>query len=66
MNVETLAAETRRKRESMEAARRQHLAGALSYDELAEVASAFCTAFDAYHRAKFGKPKRLDYRAVIR
>ena len=66
MTVETLAAETRRKREAMEAAKRQHMAGSITYDDLATAARAFCAAFDAYHRAKFGKPKRLDFRACIR
>lgn len=65
-DVPALAATTRQKREAMEAARRQHQAGALSYDDLAVVARAFCDAFCVYHLARFGKPKRLDYRAVIR
>ena len=64
--TEELAATCRTKRERMEIARARHRWGELTYDELAVVAQDFCTAFDAYHRSKFGKPKRLDYRAVIR
>lgn len=63
---EALAATTRRRRESLEAAKRQYQAGALTYDDLAQVATAFCDAFYAYQVARYGKARRLDYRAVIR
>ena len=61
-----LAGEARAAREKMEAVRRRYHAKIASYDELAEAGKAFCAAFDAYHLARFGKRKRLDFRAVIR
>lgn len=67
-NVETLAAVARGKREAMQAARRQHQAGALSYEDLTAAAKAFCEAFYVYQVAKHGKAKarKPDYRYVLR
>jgi hypothetical protein len=64
--TEALAADTRAKKHAMERAKAEHAHGLITYEELARVAQAFCAAFDTYHRARFGKPKRLDYRAVLR
>jgi hypothetical protein len=65
-DVSALAEETRRLRERMEILRASHQVGQASYEDMAEAARAFCAAFDRYHRAKFGKGKRLDYRYVLR
>lgn len=65
-SVDDLAAECRARRERMEILRASHRVGQCSYDDLATAARAFCAAFEAYHKAKFGKVKRLDFRAVIR
>lgn len=66
MNTEDLAATVNAARLRIARVKCLIAAGQASYDDLAEAGRAFCAAFDTYHRAKFGKPKRLDYRAVIR
>ncbi len=67
-SIEELAAKARKCREAMEAAKRQHAVGALTYDQLAEVAKAFCAAFYDYQVEKVGKSnaRKPDYRKVIR
>lgn len=64
--IDALAAAVRTQKAAVDRAKREYYAGLISYDELAAVGRAFCAAFDRYHRAKYGKGKRLDYRAVIR
>ena len=65
-SVESLAEECRAKRERLELLKASHRVGQTSYEALTAAAREFCAAFDRYHRAKHGKPKRLDYRYVIR
>ena len=65
-SVASLAEDCRAKRERAEITRARLRVGQATYEEAAADARAFCAAFDAYHRARFGKPKRLDYRAFLR
>lgn len=64
--TETLAAEAKTKREAAEAAKRQHTAGSLPYEDYRQAVQAFASAFDLYHRAKYGKPKRLSLSYLMR
>lgn len=64
--LETLAATCKTARFALDRVKARYYAKAATYDEMAEAGKAFCAAFDAYHRARYGKPKRLDYRAIIR
>ncbi len=68
MDPETalLAAETKALKTKMETAKRRYYAKAATYDEMADAAKAFARAFEAYHLARFGKRKRLDFRALLR
>jgi hypothetical protein len=64
--VEALAVETKQKKATMERAKRLFHCGEGTYEEMETAAKAFCAAFSAYHLAKYGKPKKLDWRAVVR
>jgi phosphoribosylanthranilate isomerase len=64
--LEALIAKTNELREKMRALQVRYHNGEASYEEMTRAAKAFCMAFDAYHKAKFGKGKKLDWRAVIR
>jgi hypothetical protein len=66
MDIEALAQQVKSRRVTMEHAKAEYHLGLASYDEMARAAQDFCAAFSAYHLAKFGKPKRLDFRAVLR
>lgn len=64
--VEELAGETNRLREKMRILQARYRLREATYEEMVAAAQAFCAAFDAYHKAKHGKGKKLDWRAVIR
>ena len=64
--VDELAADCRAKRERAELVRTRLRLGEATYEQAATAARDFCAAFDRYHRARFGKPKQLDYRAFLR
>jgi hypothetical protein len=65
-SLEALIARTNETRERMRRLQVRHAEGLCSYEEMVDAAKAFCGAFDAYHKAKYGKGKKLDWRAVIR
>lgn len=64
--MEQLIAETNSTRERMRRLQANYRVGQASYEDVAQAAQQFVKAFDAYHKAKFGKGKKLDWRAVIR
>jgi hypothetical protein len=64
--LEELIARTNTTRETMRRLQAHYQIGQATYEEMVAAAQAFCAAFDAYHKAKFGKGKKLDWRAVIR
>jgi hypothetical protein len=64
--LEELIAATNAAREKMRRTQARYRVGQATYEEMASDAQAFCKAFDLYHRAKFGKGKKIDWRAVIR
>jgi hypothetical protein len=64
--VAAMAEAVKQKKAAMERAKRLYMAGHGTFAELETAAKAFCAAFGEYHLAKYGKPKRLDWRAVIR
>lgn len=66
MTTEQLAEITNRLREKMRILQTRYRLGEVTYEEMVEAAKAFCAAFDLYHKAKHGKSKKLDWRAVIR
>lgn len=66
MTVEELAEQTNRLRHRTRVMQQRHQLGEATYDEMVAIAKEFCRSFDEYHKAKFGKGKRLDYRAILR
>lgn len=64
--LEECIAAVKTARHQMDRAKADYYHQGCTYDDMAAAAKAYCAAFDAYHRAKFGKPKRLDFRAVLR
>jgi hypothetical protein len=64
--LEALIARTNETRERMRRLQVRYREGLAPYEEMVEAAKTFCCAFDAYHKAKFGKGKKLDWRAIIR
>jgi hypothetical protein len=66
MTTEQLAETTNRLREKMRLLQTRYRLGEATYEEMVDAAKAFCKSFDEYHKAKHGKGKKLDWRAVIR
>lgn len=64
--VEGLAQRARELKDQVERAKARFRMGAATYDEMAEAAKAYSRAFEQYHKAKYGKSKRIDYRALLR
>lgn len=66
MSIDELAERTRVLKLRARNMQSRYQMGAVTYEEMAEAAKEFCKAFDDYHKAKFGKSKKLDYRAFLR
>ena len=66
MTTEQLIDETNRRRHAMECQKARYRMGEGSYEALAAAAKAFAEVFEVYHLSRFGKRKRIDWRAVIR
>jgi hypothetical protein len=64
--LERMASEARELLAQTKLLQLKHRHGDATYDEMANAAKAYARAFDLYHRAKYGKPKKIDYRALLR
>lgn len=64
--LDELVAETQRRRKSLDEARFLLGRGEMPYSEALTYARSFATSFDEYHRAKWGRGKRIEPKSLLR